>query len=47
MNLNSLLKKNPGDERWNIILPNGKNIDLSYGVNITKEVEKEIEKIFN
>lgn len=47
MELNSLLKRNPNGHRGLIILPNGKNVILSYGVNYTPELQKQINKILN
>lgn len=46
MNLNNLLKKNPNGHRGLIILPNGKNIPLSYGVNYNQELQQQIDNIF-
>ncbi len=45
MQLNSLLKKNPNGHRGLIILPNGKNIPLSFGVNYSKKLQEEIAAI--
>ncbi len=45
MNLNTLLKNNPNGHRGLIILPNGKNIPLNYGVNYTEDLQKQIDKI--
>ncbi len=45
MELNSLLKRNPNGHRGLIILPNGKNVILSYGVNYTPELQKQIDAI--
>jgi DNA polymerase-3 subunit alpha len=47
MSLNNLLKRNPNGHRGLIILPNGKNVALSYGVNYTAELQQQIDKIFN
>jgi DNA polymerase III subunit alpha len=47
MNLNNLLKKNPNGHRGLIILANGKNIPLSYGVNYNPDLQKEINRILN
>ena len=46
MKLNSLLKNNPNGHRGLIILPNGKNLPLSYGVNYNQNLQKEIDSIF-
>ncbi len=43
--LNSLLKNNPNGHRGLIILPNGKNLPLSYGVNYNQKLQKEIDSI--
>ena len=45
MELNNLLKTNPNGHRGLIILPNGKNVVLSYGVNYTPELQKQIDMI--
>jgi len=45
MELNNLLKTNPNGHRGLIILPNGKNVALSYGVNYTDELQKQIDTI--
>jgi len=45
MNLNNLLKKNPNGHRGLIILPNGKNIPLNYGVNYNQELQQQIDNI--
>lgn len=45
MNLNNLLKKNPNGHRGIIILPNGKNITVPYGVNYTSKLQQEIAEI--
>ncbi|HPT65995.1 MAG TPA: DNA polymerase III subunit alpha [Candidatus Woesebacteria bacterium] len=45
MALNSLLKNNPNGHRGLIILPNGKNIPLNYGVNYNKELQEQIDQI--
>jgi DNA polymerase-3 subunit alpha len=45
MELNRLLKNNPNGHRGLIILPNGKNIPLSYGVNYTAKLQEEINRI--
>ena len=47
MNLNSLLKNNPNGHRGLIILPNGKNIPLNYGVNYNKDLQKQIDIILS
>jgi DNA polymerase-3 subunit alpha len=43
MQLNKLLKDNPNGHRGLIILPNGKNLPLSYGVNFTDELKEQID----
>jgi DNA polymerase-3 subunit alpha len=45
MQLNTLLKSNPNGHRGLIILPNGKNLPLSYGVNYNEDLQKQIDKI--
>jgi DNA polymerase-3 subunit alpha len=45
MKLNSLLKNNPNGHRGLIILPNGKNLPLSYGVNYNEDLQKQIDDI--
>ncbi len=45
MKLNSLLKSNPNGHRGLIILPNGKNLALNYGVNYNQELQKQIDDI--
>ncbi len=45
MQLNSLLKNNPNGHRGLIILPNGKNLPLSYGVNYNQDLQKQIDDI--
>jgi DNA polymerase-3 subunit alpha len=45
MELNSLLKNNPNGHRGLIILPNGKNIPLNYGVNYNENLQKQIDNI--
>ena len=45
MNLNNLLKRNPNGHRGLIILPNGKNIPIGYGVNYNKELQQQIDNI--
>ena len=47
MNLNNLLKRNQNGHRGLIILANGKNIPLSYGVNYNPDLLKEINRILN
>ena len=47
MNLNNLLKKNPNGHRGLIILPNGKNITVPYGVNYTPSLQSEIDQILS
>ncbi|MFA6185181.1 MAG: DNA polymerase III subunit alpha [Candidatus Shapirobacteria bacterium] len=46
MNLNTLLKQNPNGHRGLIILPNGKNIPLNYGVNYNENLQQQIDNIF-
>ena len=45
MKLNTLLKTNPNGHRGLIILPNGKNLPLSYGVNYNDELQRQIDSI--
>ena len=45
MELNSLLRKNPNGHRGLIILPNGKNVPLSYGVKYNSDLQNEINRI--
>jgi DNA polymerase III subunit alpha len=45
MKLNTLLKNNPNGHKGLIILPNGKNLPLSYGVNYNQSLQKQIEDI--
>ncbi len=45
MKLNTLLKNNPNGHRGLIILPNGKNLPLTYGVNYNQNLQKEIDDI--
>ncbi|MFA5796240.1 MAG: DNA polymerase III subunit alpha [Candidatus Shapirobacteria bacterium] len=45
MELNRLLKNNPNGHRGLIILPNSKNIPLSYGVNYTPALQKKIDDL--
>lgn len=45
MQLNTLLKNNPNGHRGLIILPNGKNLPLSYGVNYNRELQDKINEI--
>lgn len=47
MELNNLLKRNPNGHRGLIILANGKNIPLGYGVNYNEELQKQIDTILN
>jgi DNA polymerase-3 subunit alpha len=47
MALNKLLKNNPNGHRGLIILPNGKNIPIGYGVNYSKELQQQIDEILN
>lgn len=46
MALNTLLKQNPNGHRGLIILPNGKNIPLNYGVNYNEKLQEQIDNIF-
>jgi len=46
MTLNNLLKQNPNGHRGLIILPNGKNIPLNYGVNYNENLQHQIDNIF-
>jgi DNA polymerase-3 subunit alpha len=43
--LNNLLKNNPNGHRGLIILPNGKNLPLSYGVNYNQKLQEQIDSI--
>lgn len=45
MALNKLLKNNPNGQRGLIIMADGKNIPLSYGVNYSKELQQQIDEI--
>jgi len=45
MALNSLLKNNPNGHRGLIILPNGKQLPLSYGVNYNPSLQEQISEI--
>jgi DNA polymerase-3 subunit alpha len=45
MNLNNLLKKNPNGHRGLIILSNGKNIPIPYGVGYNSDLQKLIDSI--
>lgn len=47
MNLNNLLKKNPNGHRGLIVLPNGKNIPIPYGVRYTTKLQQQIDAILN
>ncbi|MBU4210510.1 DNA polymerase III subunit alpha [Patescibacteria group bacterium] len=47
MKLNKLLKNNPNGNKGLIIMPNGKNIPISYGINYNKILQQEIDKILN
>jgi DNA polymerase-3 subunit alpha len=47
MELNHLLKDNPDGHRGLIILPNGKQIPLSYGVKYSSRLQQEIDSILN
>lgn len=45
MQLNTLLKNNPNGHKGLIILPNGKNLPLNYGVNYNKKLQQQIDDI--
>jgi DNA polymerase III alpha subunit len=45
MELNSLLKNNPNGHRGLIILANGRNIPLNYGVNYNEKLQEQIDNI--
>lgn len=45
MNLNQLLKQNPNGHRGLIVLPNGKNIIIPYGVNYNDALQQKINTI--
>jgi DNA polymerase-3 subunit alpha len=45
MDLNNLLKKNPNGHKGLIVLPNGKNITIPYGVNYNAELQEQIDTI--
>lgn len=47
MELNHLLKDNPNGHRGLIVLPNGKQIPLSYGVKYSPSLQKQIDSILN
>ena len=47
MELNQLLKSHQNGHRGLIILPNGKQIALSYGVNYNQSLQEEIDKTLN
>ncbi|MBU1130161.1 DNA polymerase III subunit alpha [Patescibacteria group bacterium] len=47
MELNKLLKNNPNGNKGLIIMPNGKNIPISYGVNYSPKLQQQIDKILN
>lgn len=47
MQLNTLLKNNPNGHRGLIILPNGKNLPLSYGVNYNQQLQDKINQILD
>jgi len=47
MELNQLLKSHQNGHRGLIILPNGKELPLSYGVNYNQSLQEEINKILN
>ncbi|MCL4383869.1 DNA polymerase III subunit alpha [Patescibacteria group bacterium] len=45
LNLNRLLKNNPNGHKGLIILPNGKEVPLSYGVRYNHELQQQINRI--
>lgn len=45
MQLNNLLKKNPNGHKGLIVLPNGKNITIPYGVNYNTSLQEQIDTI--
>ncbi len=45
LELNTLLKTNPNGHKGLIILPNGKNIALGYGINYNAQLQEQIDKI--
>lgn len=45
--LNKLLKLNPNSQKGLIILGNGKQIPLNYGVNYTPQLKEKIDEILN
>ncbi|RLC35559.1 DNA polymerase III subunit alpha [Candidatus Shapirobacteria bacterium] len=47
MQLNQLLKQSPNGHKGLIIMPNGKNIKLAYGVNYSDQLQQQIDKILN
>jgi DNA polymerase-3 subunit alpha len=47
MELNQLLKSHQNGHRGLIILPNGKELPLSYGVNYNQELQEKIDQILN
>lgn len=47
MDLNNLLKSNLGSKRIAVILPNGKIIPISYGVNFNQNLSSKINDIFS
>jgi len=47
MNLNNLLKKNPNGHKGLIVLPNGKNIIIPYGVNYNASLQEQIDTILS
>jgi DNA polymerase-3 subunit alpha len=47
MNLNNLLKKNPNSHHGLIVLSNGKNIPIPYGVNYTASLQDQINLVFD
>ena len=47
MDLNNLLKKNPNGHRGLIILPNGKDIPIPYGVNYNADLQEQIDTILD
>ncbi len=47
LNLNRLLKNNPNGHKGLIILPNGKNIPISFGVRYNRELQEQINAILD
>ena len=47
MDLNNLLKKNPNGHRGLIVLPNGKNIVVPYGINYNSGLQEQIDTILS